>query len=65
MKDFNIIIVEDVPLELKGTEGIIANDIPDEVAAAPVAPSGSPAPAEIDPPTPEFASVEEPDDLPW
>jgi DNA-binding NarL/FixJ family response regulator len=29
MKDFNIIIVEDVPLELKGTEGIIANDIPE------------------------------------
>lgn len=27
MKDFNIIIVEDVPLELKGTEGIIRNDI--------------------------------------
>ena len=29
MKDFNIIIVEDVPLELKGTEGIIRNDIPE------------------------------------
>lgn len=29
MKDFNIIIVEDVPLELKGTEGIIATDIPE------------------------------------
>lgn len=29
MKDFNIIIVEDVPLELKGTEGIIASDIPE------------------------------------
>ena len=22
MKDFNVVIVEDVPLELKGTEGI-------------------------------------------
>lgn len=29
MQDFNIIIVEDVPLELKGTEGIIASDIPE------------------------------------
>ncbi len=29
MKDFKIIIVEDVPLELKGTEGIIRNDIPE------------------------------------
>jgi len=29
MKDFNIIIVEDVPLELKGTIGIIKNDIPE------------------------------------
>ena len=29
MKEFNIIIVEDVPLELKGTEGIIGNDIPE------------------------------------
>jgi len=29
MKDFNIIIVEDVPLELKGTEGIIKTDIPE------------------------------------
>lgn len=29
MKDFNIIIVEDVPLELKGTEGIIKSDIPE------------------------------------
>lgn len=29
MKDFNIIIVEDVPLELKGTEGIIESDIPE------------------------------------
>ena len=29
MKPFKIIIVEDVPLELKGTEGIIKNDIPE------------------------------------
>lgn len=29
METFNIIIVEDVPLELKGTEGIIRNDIPE------------------------------------
>ena len=29
MKDFNIIIVEDVILELKGTEGIIKTDIPE------------------------------------
>ena len=29
MKDFKIIIVEDVPLELKGTEGIIKTDIPE------------------------------------
>lgn len=29
MTDFNIIIVEDVPLELRGTEGIIASDIPE------------------------------------
>ena len=29
MKDFNIIIVEDVPLELKGTIGIIESDIPE------------------------------------
>ena len=29
MKNFKIIIVEDVPLELKGTEGIIRNDIPE------------------------------------
>lgn len=29
MKDFNIIIVEDVPLELRGTEGIIRSDIPE------------------------------------
>ena len=26
MKDFNVVIVEDVPLELKGTEGIFKND---------------------------------------
>lgn len=29
MNDFNVIIVEDVPLELKGTEGIIRSDIPE------------------------------------
>ena len=29
MDNFNIIIVEDVPLELKGTEGILRNDIPE------------------------------------
>lgn len=29
MNKFRIIIVEDVPLELKGTEGIIRNDIPE------------------------------------
>ena len=29
MKPFKIIIVEDVLLELKGTEGIIKNDIPE------------------------------------
>ena len=29
MDKFNVIIVEDVPLELKGTEGIIRNDIPE------------------------------------
>ncbi len=29
MENFKIIIVEDVPLELKGTEGIIRNDIPE------------------------------------
>lgn len=29
MKEFNIIIVEDVPLELRGTEGIIRSDIPE------------------------------------
>lgn len=29
MKDFNLIIVEDVPLELRGTEGIIRSDIPE------------------------------------
>lgn len=31
MEKFKIIIVEDVPLELKGTEGIIRNDIPEAV----------------------------------
>lgn len=29
MKDFKVIIVEDVQLELKGTEGILHNDIPE------------------------------------
>lgn len=29
MEQFNVIIVEDVALELKGTEGIIRNDIPE------------------------------------
>ena len=29
MEKFKILIVEDVPLELKGTEGIIRNDIPE------------------------------------
>lgn len=29
MEKFTVIIVEDVPLELKGTEGIIRNDIPE------------------------------------
>ena len=29
MEKFKLIIVEDVPLELKGTEGIIRNDIPE------------------------------------
>ena len=29
MKNFRVIIVEDVPLELKGTEGIFKNDIPE------------------------------------
>ena len=29
MKNFKILIVEDVALELKGTEGIIRNDIPE------------------------------------
>ena len=29
MDKFKIIIVEDVPLELKGTEGIIKSDIPE------------------------------------
>ena len=28
MNKFKVIIVEDVPLELKGTEGIFKNDIP-------------------------------------
>lgn len=29
MDKFNVIIVEDVPLELKGTEGILHNDVPE------------------------------------
>ena len=29
MEKFKVIIVEDVPLELKGTEGILRNDIPE------------------------------------
>ena len=29
MNRFKVIIVEDVPLELKGTLGIIRNDIPE------------------------------------
>ena len=29
MDKFKVIIVEDVPLELKGTEGIFRNDIPE------------------------------------
>ena len=29
MENFKVIIVEDVPLELKGTEGIIRNEIPE------------------------------------
>jgi len=29
MENFKLIIVEDVPLELKGTEGIVRHDIPE------------------------------------
>ncbi len=29
MENFKVIIVEDVPLELKGTEGIFRNEIPE------------------------------------
>ncbi len=29
MDNFKVIIVEDVPLELKGTEGILRNDVPE------------------------------------
>ena len=29
MDNFKVIIVEDVPLELKGTEGIFKSDIPE------------------------------------
>ena len=41
MKDFNVIIVEDVPLELKGTEGIFRSDIPEAhiIGTAPDEPS--------------------------
>lgn len=31
MEKFKVIIVEDVPLELKGTEGILKNDIPEAI----------------------------------
>lgn len=31
MKQFKVLIVEDVPLELKGTEGILRNDVPEAV----------------------------------
>ena len=35
MEQFKLIIVEDVPLELKGTEGILRNDVPEaEITAA-------------------------------
>ena len=29
MNDFKILIVEDVPLELKGTEGLVRTEIPE------------------------------------
>ena len=29
MEKFSVIIVEDEPLELKGTEGILKNDVPE------------------------------------
>ncbi len=29
MENFKVVIVEDVPLEMKGTLGIIRNDIPE------------------------------------
>ena len=29
MDKFKVVIVEDVPLELKGTEGILKNDVPE------------------------------------
>ena len=29
MIEFKVIIVEDVPLELKGTEGILKSDVPE------------------------------------
>ena len=31
MEKFQVVIVEDVPLELKGTEGIFKNEIPEAV----------------------------------
>ena len=48
MKDFNIIIVEDVPLELKGTEGIIESDIPE---AHVLGTAADELPLEVDAPT--------------
>ena len=33
MENFKVIIVEDVPLELKGTEGIFRNEIPSAPAS--------------------------------
>ena len=29
MENFKVIIVEDVPLELKGTEGLLRNEVPE------------------------------------
>ena len=31
MENFKVIIVEDVPLELKGTEGLLRNEVPDRI----------------------------------
>ena len=36
MENFKVIIVEDVPLELKGTEGIFKNDIPEAEIIGPI-----------------------------